>query len=79
MGFARSSAPHVIKSEFVSRNQILRDEAEAWNAFFAGGEVREADPFGVDDPCEFSPTGQHAAIGSCGDVVCCHCSRVFWS
>jgi hypothetical protein len=41
--------------------------------------LRAIDPFGLDDLCTLSPTGQHQAIGSCGDVVCCHCSRVFWS
>ncbi|WP_439398977.1 hypothetical protein ACRQ5Q_16680 [Bradyrhizobium sp. PMVTL-01] len=37
-----------------------------------------ADPFGTSERCDFSPDGQHYAIGSCGDVVCCHCSRIFW-
>ncbi|QOG20408.1 hypothetical protein [Bradyrhizobium sp. SEMIA] len=37
------------------------------------------DPFGTSARCAFSPDGQHHAIGSCGDVVCCHCSRIFWS
>ena len=36
------------------------------------------DPFGVDDPCPFNPTG-HVFIGSCGDVACIHCARVVWS
>ena len=70
MGFARSPAPHVIKSaeivSFIGEREIA--------AVF-----RAIDPFGVDDACELSPTGQHAAIGSCGDVVCPHCSRIFWS
>jgi hypothetical protein len=37
-----------------------------------------ADPFGTSQRCDFSPDGRHHAIGSCGDVVCCHCSRIFW-
>lgn len=35
------------------------------------------DPFNVADRCEFNPTG-HQTIVSCGDVVCCHCAKVFW-
>jgi hypothetical protein len=35
------------------------------------------DPFGIADPCPYSATGQHDPISSCGDVVCCHCSKVF--
>ncbi|KGT75834.1 hypothetical protein MA20_32110 [Bradyrhizobium japonicum] len=37
------------------------------------------DPFGTAERCEFSADGQHRAIGSCGDVVCCHCARIFWN
>jgi len=40
--------------------------------------MRSLDPFGVDDPCAFSPTARHYGIGSCGDVACCYCGRVFW-
>lgn len=36
------------------------------------------DPFGVDDPCPVSPNG-HRAISSCGEVVCWHCAKIFWS
>ena len=39
---------------------------------------RTSDPFWVDDPCPFNPTG-HQFIGSCGDVACCHCAKVVWS
>lgn len=35
------------------------------------------DPFGVDDPCPFSATG-HDALASCGEVICVHCSKIFW-
>jgi hypothetical protein len=37
-----------------------------------------ADPFGVENACPLNPAG-HDFIGSCGDVVCCHCSKVAWS
>jgi hypothetical protein len=37
------------------------------------------DPFGTDARCTLSPDGRHHAIGSCGDVVCCHCARIFWA
>ena len=36
-----------------------------------------ADPFGIDDLCPQNASG-HYAVGSCGDVVCIHCSKVFW-
>lgn len=35
------------------------------------------DPFNVADRCPFNATG-HQTIVSCGDVVCCHCAKVFW-
>lgn len=38
-----------------------------------------ADPFGTSARCTLSPDGRHHAIGSCGDVVCCHCARIFWA
>jgi hypothetical protein len=70
MGFARSPAPHVIKSaeivSFVGEREI-------------DAVLSAADPFGIDDHCEASPNGQHYGIGSCGDVVCCYCARIFWS
>lgn len=37
------------------------------------------EPFGTGERCALSPDGRHLAIGSCGDVVCCHCARIFWS
>jgi hypothetical protein len=36
------------------------------------------DPFGIDNVCPLNPTG-HQFIGSCGDVVCVHCTKVVWS
>ena len=40
--------------------------------------MRERDPFNVDDPCPVNPTG-HQTIVSCGEIVCWHCARIFWS
>jgi hypothetical protein len=36
------------------------------------------DPFGIDNRCPNNQTG-HRFIGSCGDVVCVHCTKVVWS
>ena len=48
---------------------------------FLAVEIAEAnsgrDPFGLDDICPFNPAGHHF-IGSCNDVVCCHCAKVVW-
>lgn len=69
MGFARTPSPHVIQSakvvKFVAEREI-------------DAVIRTVDPFGVDDTCEANPTGQHYGIGSCGEVVCCYCAKVFW-
>ena len=40
--------------------------------------MRASDPFGVDDPCPFAPDGRHYGIGSCGEVACCYCAKIFW-
>lgn len=40
--------------------------------------LRSADPFGIDDPCPFNPSG-HRFFGSCGDIACVHCAKVAWS
>lgn len=40
-------------------------------------EARQ-DPFRIDNPCLFNRSGDHELIVSCGDIVCRHCSRVFW-
>jgi hypothetical protein len=70
MGFARSPAPHVVKSAEIISFAREREIASAFHA---------VDPFGIDDHCEFGPRSEHFAIGSCGDVVCCYCARIFWS
>jgi hypothetical protein len=67
-GYARQGLPNVPASGTISRFIGEREIAAVFRA---------TDPFLVDDFCSLSPTGQHVAIGSCGDVVCCHCSRVF--
>jgi hypothetical protein len=70
MGYARQPSPHVVESAKVLSFIGEREIATVFRAF---------DPFGIDNACEFSPTGQHVAIGSCGDVACCHCAKIFWS
>lgn len=37
-----------------------------------------ADPFNIDNQCPNNETG-HKIIGSCGDVVCVHCTMVVCS
>lgn len=69
MGIARNPASHVIKAAQVIRFIGERNLAEVFAA---------VDPFGLDNDCEVSPNGQHQAVGSCGDVVCCHCAKIFW-
>jgi hypothetical protein len=32
----------------------------------------------ADGTCPKNPTGKHLGIGSCGEVVCVYCDRVFW-
>ena len=58
MSHARQPAPHVM---LFARIVSFVGEREIAAAF------RAVDPFGIDDACELSPTGQHSAIGSCGD------------
>jgi hypothetical protein len=38
--------------------------------------MREQDPFGIALSCT-NPAG-HQPIASCGEIVCCHCARIFW-
>jgi hypothetical protein len=70
MGFARQPAPHVIDAAKGAPVEILITAEDI--AFF----VRQADPFLIENDC-VSASG-HYAIASCGEVVCAHCSRVFW-
>lgn len=42
-----------------------------------GRSMPPRDPFNVADRCLVNPTG-HDGTMSCGEVVCPHCSRVFW-
>lgn len=47
---------------------------------FAALELIEPpDPFNIVDPCPCQAEGIHHPITSCGETVCCHCSKVFWS
>jgi hypothetical protein len=70
MGFARQPSRRTIQAakvvSFIGEREI-------------DAVLRAADPFGIDDACEASPTRKHYGIGSCGDVVCCYCARIFWS
>lgn len=71
-------------SGFIRGNQpaaLGREGVKAAVTRFLAIEIAEAnagrDPFGLDDPCPVNPAG-HQFIGSCSDVVCCHCSKVAW-
>jgi hypothetical protein len=70
MGFARQPSRQTIQASkvvtFIGEREI-------------GEVLRASDPFAIEDACAVSPNGLHQAIGSCGDVVCCHCARIFWS
>jgi hypothetical protein len=72
MGYARTPQPHVIAAaesalvyRFVSEREIA-------------AVMGDADPFLIGVACEWSPTGAHVPAASCGEVVCCYCSRIFW-
>lgn len=71
MGFQRGTQPAALDRGAVTAvvTRFLAQEI----AF----EQRSADPFGVAHDCR-NPAG-HTFIGSCGDVVCVHCSKVVWS
>lgn len=69
-GFIRGSQPEALDCAAVKTvvTRLLAAEIAEANAC--------RDPFGLDHDC-LNPAG-HAFIGSCGDVVCRHCSRVVW-
>lgn len=73
MGFLRQGQPPALDRAALKAAIVNfigeREIAEA---------LRCADPFGIDDPCPFNPSG-HRFIGSCGDVACVHCAKVAWS
>lgn len=71
MHVARKPARHAGETARIVRFVSERETAAVMRA--------AEDPFGAGERCAFSPDGQHHAIGSCGDVVCCHCSRIFWN
>jgi hypothetical protein len=70
MQIARKPARHAEQAEKIVSFVGEREIAAVMAAI--------GDPFGTSEGCAFSPDGQHHAIGSCGDVVCCHCARIFW-
>jgi hypothetical protein len=72
MGYARQPSPHVVEAARSGQVVTFIGEREM------DAVLRCADPFGIDDVCEFNPIGKHYGIGSCGDVVCCYCGRIFW-
>lgn len=70
MGFHRQGQPTPLNRADVAAvvTRLLAEEI----AF----ETRTADPFRIAYDCH-NPTG-HDFISSCGDVVCCHCTKVVW-
>jgi hypothetical protein len=72
MGYLRQRQP-----DTMNRNQVRA----AVIAFVGTEEIariaRGLDPFGIDDPCPASPAG-HQPHASCGEIVCIHCTRIFW-
>lgn len=71
-GFNRQPSPAML--EAARQGSVVRQFVAAP---VIAAVMRAQDPFGCDDPCPFNPTG-HVFIGSCSDVVCCHCSKVAW-
>jgi len=73
MGFYRQGMPQPLDRDGVKAAVI---------SFIAAEEIalveRAFDPFEVDDPCPLNAGRPHRAIASCGEVVCRHCSKVFW-
>lgn len=72
MSYDRTPQPQIIATSRATTVVRFTGEREI------AGVLHANDPFGIDDRCAFNPTGQHYGTGSCGDVVCCYCSRVFW-
>lgn len=72
MGFLRQGMPPSHDRAAISA-AITRFVAEEMIAAVNAA----TDPFLIDHDC-VNPAGHHF-IGSCGDVVCVHCTRVAWS
>lgn len=70
MQIAPKPARHAAQTAKVVKFVSERDIA----AMIAAAE----DPFDAGAQCAFSADGRHHAIGSCGDVVCCNCAKIFW-
>jgi hypothetical protein len=73
-GFLRTRMPPSLDRAAVSA-AITRLVSEEMIA----AATAAADPFLIDDPCLFNGNGPHHFNGSCGDVVCVHCTKVAWS
>lgn len=71
-GFLRTRMPPSLDRAAVSA-AITRFVSEEMIA----AATAAADPFLIDHDC-LNPAG-HRFIGSCGDVVCVHCTKVVWS
>jgi len=75
MGFYRAGQPMALNRSEVRAHveNLLGDLLLAENA-----PLTRADPFLVDDVCEFNGGGPHVFTGSCGDVVCLCCGKIVW-
>lgn len=73
MGFYRQGQPAAL-----TRTQVVDLVTITIAAQDLGFVSRSQDPFGIDDPCNMSPSGMHQPFASCGEVVCFHCAKVFW-
>ena len=71
MGFHRIPQPRALDRAAI-RAEVIPLLAQE-RAFIA----RTIDPFGIEHGC-VNPAG-HAVITSCGEIVCAHCTKVFWS
>lgn len=67
IGYARQGRPNVKRGGEVARIVTPAELATI---------MREQDPFGLELHC--TNAGGHQPIASCGEIVCCHCARVFW-
>ncbi len=70
MGFHRQGQPAALD------RAAIRDAVSRFLADELAFEIAAADPFRIDNDC-VNPAG-HEPIASCGEVVCCHCARIFW-
>jgi len=71
MGFHRERQPPAL-----ARAGITAAVLELLTAQDVAEAIGPADPFRLVHDC-INPAG-HDAIAACGEVVCCHCAKVFW-